>query len=349
MERAKATVYVLISTTVFFKCNSFLLTSKPKYSPNVAAARTRIRHDNRILFVDNIQKETSPSNGFNHRTTHLFESTPDSKTKAKAKGVYSRPSAAIEKGSGFFVPGLEGSKVRILFGLLVLILNFINHLFSGDANVSEVTGFAFSENVATFYGVFLLGQGIIEFGKEIGLGFDGIGGGDSVKDSSSSDLEVIQNDSVQQFISPTLTEKPSMVADAVCWAAASFLSLTPATNIMLIESCEQTNVLYRLGDFLNLTKLSEDEFQSSSTAAIETVFQSRGGRVSIPIDHPASQLLPEENRRCVLLQKVHEFKDSNGREVKLCLIVGCDQLLVTFTKNDLKWLGSMAGYIRSKL
>ena len=31
----------------------------------------------------------------------------------KRKGVYSRPSAAIERGSGFFIPGLEGGRVRV--------------------------------------------------------------------------------------------------------------------------------------------------------------------------------------------------------------------------------------------
>ena len=31
----------------------------------------------------------------------------------QAKGFYIRPSAAIERGGGFFVPGLEGTKLRV--------------------------------------------------------------------------------------------------------------------------------------------------------------------------------------------------------------------------------------------
>lgn len=40
------------------------------------------------------------------------------------KGFYRRPSKAIEQGGGFFVPGLEGERVRLLtaFALLVALL-----------------------------------------------------------------------------------------------------------------------------------------------------------------------------------------------------------------------------------
>ena len=34
----------------------------------------------------------------------------------QAKGFYIRPSAAIERGGGFFVPGLEGTKLRVALG-----------------------------------------------------------------------------------------------------------------------------------------------------------------------------------------------------------------------------------------
>ena len=42
----------------------------------------------------------------------------------QSKGFYIRPSAAIEKGGGFFVPGLEGARVRVALGggLLALVV-----------------------------------------------------------------------------------------------------------------------------------------------------------------------------------------------------------------------------------
>lgn len=42
------------------------------------------------------------------------------------KGFYIRPSRAIEKGGGFFVPGLEGDRIRIISSVFLLALCIIN-------------------------------------------------------------------------------------------------------------------------------------------------------------------------------------------------------------------------------
>ncbi len=313
------------------------------------------------------------------RTTILFNSKSNdtssspsspSSSKQRSKGIYSRPSAAIERGSGFFVPGLEGSKVRIVFGALVLILNAINHQVSVNAKLDEVSGFALSEKIATFYGIFLLFQGLIEFAKEIGLGFDGVE--DIITDGSSlnssganngrngilSDItaksssgNIANNKGVEQFISPTLAEMGEDISEGTSWVAATYLSLTPATHVMLLSKNSQINdeikTLYRLGNFSNQqsTVQSEEEIKSSIEAAVDTVFQSKGGRVSIPSDHPGAMLLPEEYRRCLLLQQVDTGSESSQQ---LCLLVGSDQLLATYTKNDLKWLGFLGRYLADK-
>ena len=57
------------------------------------------------------------------------ESSSRDNNKKKSSGVYARPSAAIERGSGFFIPGLEGSRVRLLFGILALSSSRILELF----------------------------------------------------------------------------------------------------------------------------------------------------------------------------------------------------------------------------
>ncbi len=283
-------------------------------------------------------------------TKTFLSKTDDPPIKTKVKGVYSRPSAAIERGSGFFVPGLEGSKVRVLFGMLVLVLNYVNHIFSSGANVNEITGFAFSERIATFYGIFLLFQGIIEFAKENGFGFDGVNSTGAPTGDDSTGI-VLNQGGLAQFISPSLNALGENAAEGVCWAAASYLALTPATNIMLIESSQTSGdtILYRLGEFTNLNAMSNETIQLSTSAAMETVYQSKGGRISIPSNHPAAELLPESNRRCVLLQQITENKDENRNKRRLCLLVGSDKLLATFTKNDLKWLGSLSKYIGLKL
>lgn len=242
------------------------------------------------------------------------------------------------------------------------MLNYVNHVFSSEANINEVSGLILSEKIATFYGVFLLFQGLVEFAKEIGLGFDGVDSGVSKAgdDSSSADSGSIQRSGggVQQIISPTLVERSDDVAEAVCWAAASYVSLTPATHVMVLEQGvdddnENNNsggatVLYKLGDFSTLESLSDVNIQAGALAAIETVYQSKGGRVSIPVSHPAASLLPENNQRCLLLQQVHQYENEKGGMRRICLLVGSDQLLATFTKNDLKWLGSLGGYLNNK-
>ena len=52
----------------------------------------------------------------------------------QAKGFYRRPSAAIERGGGFFIPGLEGGKLRFLTSAGLLALTVANH---GTATASS--------------------------------------------------------------------------------------------------------------------------------------------------------------------------------------------------------------------
>lgn len=337
--RKKIFVFTII-VSIQCTCLSFLVSKTSTYRSNIHnnIYRTTIR-------VPSCQKTTL----FNSNTNQPSSSSP---SKERSKGVYSRPSAAIEKGSGFFVPGLEGSKVRILFGALVLLLNAINHQVSVNAKLDEVTGFALSEKIATFYGIFLLFQGLIEFAKEIGLGFDGVE--DVTANSVSSDNDsalsanVGENKGVEQYISPTLTSMGEDALEAASWVAATYLSLTPATHVMLLGKSmgktSESNILYRLGNFGSLSIDPDEDSKSSIDAAIDTVYQSKGGRVSIPTDHPGAMLLPEDSRRCVLLQQV-----DIGRSQQVCILVGSDQLLATYTKNDLKWLGILGLYLTEKI
>mmetsp|Transcript_16199 Transcript_16199/g.24025 ORF Transcript_16199/g.24025 Transcript_16199/m.24025 type:complete len:300 (-) Transcript_16199:19-918(-) len=59
-------------------------------------------------------------------------------------GYYKRPSAALEQGGGFFIPGLEGYKLRLFTGSLILICLAINRFpgyeVEGSQLRSEVLG-----------------------------------------------------------------------------------------------------------------------------------------------------------------------------------------------------------------
>mmetsp|Transcript_25838 Transcript_25838/g.31858 ORF Transcript_25838/g.31858 Transcript_25838/m.31858 type:complete len:357 (+) Transcript_25838:172-1242(+) len=290
---------------------------------------------------------------------HLSQSNNDdsnsNSNKAKSKGVYSRPSAAIEKGSGFFIPGLEGSRVRVLFGIVVLILNYVNHVLSSSSsgyNEVAASNLVLSEKIATFYGIFILLQGMIEFAKERGLGFDDVSISSNRSDTSgniSTQNTSEMSSGLEQNISESLKARGNIIAEATSWAAASYVALTPATTFMILEENEngKGTILYSLG--FSSEKENDVGVQKGILSAIETVHQSKGGRVSIPMDHPAAlHLLPEDKRRCVLLQQIKQDSDEAISKKRSCLLVGSDQLLGTFTKNDLKWLGSLSKYLNAK-
>jgi len=72
-----------------------------------------------------------------------------------------RPSRAIEKGGGFFVPGLEGGKIRVVSGLFLFLLYAINRPAAVDFNVIDVP-----ETISQIIGLvaicLLFAQGIVE-------------------------------------------------------------------------------------------------------------------------------------------------------------------------------------------
>lgn len=311
-------------------CFQFHLHEVSSFTPNANAPRQHLTKYN--------LKPNPISVSSSNRIQTTLHAEPSNK---KTKGVYARPSAAIERGSGFYVPGLEGSRVRILFGILVLVLTYVNTLLGlGDSNVDAV---AFSQKLVGFYGTLLLFQGIIEFGKENGLGLDvAVEKQGSDKANAAIARASAGAKQLDQMIQKGLRGDGEM-AEKIQWVAASFVALTAATHVLLLDESNSNGdceVLYSLGDSFPVGGDDVDVDGSGIQAAIDTVYKSKGGRVSVPPTHPCASLLPEGNRRCILLQQVEI--DGNRR----CLMVGSDQLLAAFTKNDLKWLGSLGDYLK---
>jgi hypothetical protein len=228
----------------------------------------------------------------------------------KKEGVYVRPSAAIERGSGFFVPGLEGPKVRLVSGFVLLCaLLFI-------VTNSPVTnaGNNFANGLTAVFATIVLLQAAIEFQK-----------GSSPMVQSGSAAPILVTWTKQWLVPSTDTSW----RDRVEWAASSFLSLTSATNILLVGPGK---VVFSLG-----TDKIETNKPDSCLAALNTLSESKSGRVAVPMLHPSVALFPNDVR-CVILQRV-----SNNSQ--LCWIVASNQLLASFTKQDLTWLGRLAEYV----
>jgi hypothetical protein len=242
------------------------------------------------------------------------------------KGVYSRPSAAIERGSGFFIPGLEGPRVRLVFGVTVLLLTVLNHVLLS----SSLPTVAFSEGLAGVYAILLLFQAAIEFGKEE-KGFIVT----LEKDKSTTDSSTGAS-SFSQTWSSSSSALSEETKEKVQWAAASLVSLTPATHMLLLD--KKDGVVYRLGSTPAMTTPTTE--MEGTKAAFEALVKSSSGRVSLPPTHPAVAFLSsEEHGRCVVLQRINESK---------CWMMTSNQLLAAFTNEDLKWLGQLAKHVDDK-
>jgi hypothetical protein len=260
--------------------------------------------------------------------SQLFAESGD--IKSKTKGVYVRPSGAIERGSGFFVPGLEGPRVRFVFGGLLLALTALNHVL-----VQAATVLSLEEQITIFYSVLVLFQAAIEFRKEE-LIVEGISkGGTSARRSGSSSSSNRNNKTLLQM---DLVQKWNQVdqliqseKDKIQWAAASYLSVTPATQMLLLS---KDSVIYRLGSD---GTTDDDLIEEGVTAALEQLSRSKGGRIALPDSHPAVIALGLQSARTVVLQRISE---------ESCWVMSSsDQLLASFTAADLKWLGQLARYI----
>ncbi|KAM3571928.1 hypothetical protein VYU27_006057 [Nannochloropsis oceanica] len=78
--------------------------------------------------------------------------------KAQKASFYKRPSKAIEMGGGFFIPGLEGYKLRLATAVLVLVLLALNRFPGYAPPISQST----SEIIGAGAAVILLAQSLIE-------------------------------------------------------------------------------------------------------------------------------------------------------------------------------------------
>ena len=99
-------------------------------------------------------KLPSVYNSFRKNTMHIsaeggkngMGDKVDMQGRPGMKGYYRRPSRAIEKGGGFFVPGLEGERIRLITAVALVLMFAVNRagqvsaMQSPSQIVSEVTG-----------------------------------------------------------------------------------------------------------------------------------------------------------------------------------------------------------------
>ena len=96
-------------------------------------------------------------------------------------------------------------------------------------------------------------------------------------------------------------------------------------------------IVYSLGLSEQRQQVQDNAQTDACQAALNTLKNSKSGRVALPPQHPAVvQLTDQDYSRCIVLQRI----DDN-----LCWLMGSDKLLAAFSQQDLEWLGPQANYV----
>jgi len=264
--------------------------------------------------------------------------------------------------------------VRLVIGLVLLIATGVNHFVLGTIASGEEEIISFAEGTAVVYSVLLLFQSAIEYAKESYLppppskgSSSKAAAGRKIRDSfaaAAAATEVLEQQWNNNNNNDIGEQEEEEYRSKVQWAAASYLSMTPTSQIMLLDFNDdhQGNdgggtIRYRLGGS-ETNKNNNDANGRAPTvgagvqAALDELRQSKGGRIALPLTHPAVQaLLPpqpstttdnsddrrSDRLRTVILQRITDNS---------CWLAASDQLLAGYTPGDLKWLGEMAEYVR---
>eukprot|EP00638_Chattonella_subsalsa_P009646 CAMPEP_0117751904 /NCGR_PEP_ID=MMETSP0947-20121206/11265_1 /TAXON_ID=44440 /ORGANISM="Chattonella subsalsa, Strain CCMP2191" /LENGTH=335 /DNA_ID=CAMNT_0005570399 /DNA_START=4 /DNA_END=1011 /DNA_ORIENTATION=+ len=192
-----------------------------------------------------------------HLSRRKLASNDEEKSPQNLKGYYVRPSAALERGGGFFVPGLEGGRLQLLVAALALVLLAVNRYPGYDVVPSQLT----SEVLGVVAAVAALAQFL----------FQGLAASNAAADAQS-----VQDEDVFK-LSPDL-EFESALAEKVVWSAASLLEATPRATLMLLlsakESGENAEALLAC---IGRRQLQNEEFTTDEVAALIDQIKDEGG------------------------------------------------------------------------
>jgi hypothetical protein len=146
----------------------------------------------------------------------------------KQDGYYRRPSAALEQGGGFYVPGLEGTRLGFAGGSVLSVALLLNRILSpGEPASSQL----FSEALGAMGVALIFAQAIVQQRVEREADQD------ALRAAFASRLKE------QQVLADGLS---AATAERARWAASTLLKLTPARAVLWAEP---DDVLVRFGRF----------------------------------------------------------------------------------------------------
>lgn len=161
----------------------------------------------------------------------------------KQDGYYRRPSAALEQGGSFYVPGLEGTRLRTAGAVVLSVGLLLNRVLSPGEPVT-------SQYISEAFGVFGC---LVVFAQS------------AAQNRVDSEME---QDALRAAFAARLKERqdvaeslPTLTTERARWAAATMLKVTPARAVVWVGA--DGAVLARCGRFPEPT--------SSEPAAMDAV------------------------------------------------------------------------------
>lgn len=302
--------------------------------------------------------------------------TNPSQKSQKPVGVYARPSAAIERGSGFFVPGLEGPKVRWVGGGILLgvsLLNAASSFAGGSSTDPSPPAILIAQIVSVTLSLLVLLQGGVEaFRASSTTPPPSRRLGSSAVTSSAAPSAELPPSWPKFSALSSATASDAALEDRVAWVASTLLSLTRATHVLLIRDDKLAFAVRKSSD--GQKTAGEWPQSMTTTASAAPGWAAAGatlratapesGRVALPPTHPTAaavrdwgrsdgateSVLPTEVLRTVLLQRIPSSTSDEATSspstssFHSCLIVASPDPLAAFPPRDLKAIGLLATY-----
>lgn len=152
---------------------------------------------------------------------------PPAAPKVKSS-YYKNPSKAIEKGGGFFIPGLQGPRLRVFVGVVTGALLGVNHAaLSPDAGYTA--SLAVSEFIATAAAGAVLLTAAVDIAAESA----------PLAASIAAPSEAVDSGAEKLLVSPVDALQLEALADDLEWVSAVSADLVQVTSFVLFSGARQ--------------------------------------------------------------------------------------------------------------
>ncbi len=224
-----------------------------------------------------------------------------------SSSYYKRPAAAMERGGGFYVPGLEGGRLRVAAASVLAVGLVLNHAFSSEPMPSQWV----SEALGAAGCAAVIAQSVAQQFRQKQLERD------SFRATLASRLKETQL--TGESLDPTAAARAE-------WAAASLLRLTPARAIVWVDG---DALLLRAGRF------PEGDGPGVAAASMRELLPAGARSACLNIEQPPPPL--PSNAASVAVCRC-------GESGMLAL---ASEQPAAFTEKHLEWLGQVAALLRA--